>query len=106
MSDVERISSNIKSLIETTAGITDSVDTNPINIVLEKCTVVLEELRTIQILSETHSEGLTDQLKQTEKSITEMENLFDKVDKLSTFVQQAKAELDGLEKLYNVVDRQ
>ncbi|PIC46508.1 hypothetical protein B9Z55_006180 [Caenorhabditis nigoni] len=76
------------------------------NTVLDKCTVVLEELRTIQILTETHSEGLSDQLKQTEKNILEIENLFTRIDQLNESVQKTKSDLDKLEKLYNVVTRQ
>ncbi|CCD66145.1 Biogenesis of lysosome-related organelles complex 1 subunit 4 [Caenorhabditis elegans] len=106
MTGVDDISSNVHKLVGVTAGMNTAASTGPMNLVLDKCSVVLEELRTIQILTETHSEGLSEQLKMTEKNILEMENLFDQIDQLCLFVQKAKSDLDKLEKLYNVVDRQ
>ncbi|EFP07589.1 hypothetical protein CRE_26561 [Caenorhabditis remanei] len=106
MPGVEDISSNVHRLVELTSGMNASTATDSMSTVLDKCTVVLEELRTIQILTETHSEGLSDQLKQMENSIQEIGSLFDRIDQLNDFVQKAKSDLDKLEKLYNVVDRQ
>lgn len=77
--------SKLKCCIQNTAA-----STGPMNLVLDKCSVVLEELRTIQILTETHSEGLSEQLKMTEKNILEMENLFDQIDQLCLFVQKVR----------------
>ncbi|CAO4365675.1 unnamed protein product [Caenorhabditis nigoni] len=104
MNGVEEITSNLHNLVGLTAGM--NAGSTPMNTVLDKCTVVLEELRTIQILTETHSEGLSDQLKQTEKNILEIENLFTRIDQLNESVQKTKSDLDKLEKLYNVVTRQ
>uniref|UniRef100_A0A8R1HM29 Uncharacterized protein n=1 Tax=Caenorhabditis japonica TaxID=281687 RepID=A0A8R1HM29_CAEJA len=105
--DVQMITENVNRLAQLFAGMEPSKSTvDPLKNVSDKCMVMLEELRTLQILTESHSEGLGEQLNVVEKSVGEMSDFFDRIDEFNKFLTDTKSNLTKLEKLCNVINRQ
>ncbi|CAI2344914.1 unnamed protein product [Caenorhabditis sp. 36 PRJEB53466] len=106
MRGAEEISANVSSLIEAIAGTTITPADDPMKSVLDKAVIVLEELRTMQVLTETSSEGVNERLRIIDDNISNMDSLFDKVDDMAQTLITLKANMEKLERAYNVLERQ
>ncbi|CAD6192018.1 unnamed protein product [Caenorhabditis auriculariae] len=101
--EVREVSSNVSKALAH-LGSTNSPLDDSSNDLVEKCSLILDELRTISILASAQTEECSHHIEAIGKDLKELKSLLDSLDGLAIYVAQKKEQLAKLEKLCDLVE--